>query len=256
MPTYKLLSSESPKINKSNKIQDKYFSRILYLAPHNLADGKRTVCPYATVAQCHEPCLNTAGLGGVYPSIQKARIRKTLLFLNDRDQFMSDLVGDIIKFLLECEKLGKLPCLRLNGTSDIQWENIYLKNGQTLFSLFPEIQFYDYTKIPTRDIGGIRNYHLTWSYSEANEKYSNLFEKVEHNKAVVFRDKLPSMFKGLKVIDGDKHDMRFLDEPNVVVGLKAKGKAKKDYSGFVIDNEKIEVRLVAWVHTKKQHKNT
>ena len=243
MPTYKLLSSESPKINKSNKIQDKYFSRILYLAPHNLADGKRTVCPYATVAQCHEPCLNTAGLGGVYPSIQKARIRKTLLFLNDRDQFMSDLVGDIIKFLLECEKLGKLPCLRLNGTSDIQWENIYLKNGQTLFSLFPEIQFYDYTKIPTRDIGGIRNYHLTWSYSEANEKYSNLFEKVEHNKAVVFRDRLPSMFKGLKVIDGDKHDMRFLDEPNVVVGLKAKAKARTDYSGFVIDNL-IEARAI------------
>ena len=243
MPSYKLLSQGSMKIDKSNKIQDKYFSRILYLAPHNLADGKRTVCPYATVAQCHEPCLNTAGLGGVYPSIQKARIRKTLLFLNDRDQFMSDLVGDIIKFLLECEKLGKLPCLRLNGTSDIQWENIYLKNGQTLFSLFPEIQFYDYTKIPTRDIGGIRNYHLTWSYSEANEKYSNLFEKVEHNKAVVFRDKLPSMFKGLKVIDGDKHDMRFLDEPNVVVGLKAKGKAKKDYSGFVIDNL-IEARAI------------
>ena len=131
----------------------------------------------------------------------------------------------------------------MNGTSDIQWENIYLKNGQTLFSLFPEIQFYDYTKIPTRDIGGIRNYHLTWSYSEANEKYSNLFEKVEHNKAVVFRDKLPSMFKGLKVIDGDKHDMRFLDEPNVVVGLKAKGKAKKDYSGFVIDNL-IEARAI------------
>ena len=180
MPTYKLLSSESPKINKSNKIQDKYFSRILYLAPHNLADGKRTVCPYATVAQCHEPCLNTAGLGGVYPSIQKARIRKTLLFLNDRDQFMSDLVGDIIKFLLECEKLGKLPCLRLNGTSDIQWETIEVDGHDNIFAMFPQIQFYDYTKIPTRKVEHIPNYHLTWSYSEANDKYATMFDKVSN----------------------------------------------------------------------------
>ena len=90
---------------------------------------------------------------------------------------------------------------------------------------------------------GISNYHLTWSYSEANEKYSKLFDTVPNNKAVVFRNLLPSMFNDVKVIDGDEHDMRFLDEPNVVVGLKAKGKAKKDYSGFVIDNL-IEARAL------------
>ena len=242
MPTYKLLSSSSPKIDKSNKIQSKYFSKFMYLEPHNLADNKRTVCPYATVAKCHEPCLNTAGLGGVYSSIQKARIRKTLMFLDDYDTFMEYLVEDIHKFIDECFKLKKIPCLRLNGTSDIQWEH-QLYKGQNVFQIFPDVLFYDYTKIPTRKVEGIKNYHLTWSYSEANEKYSNLFERVQCNKAVVFRDKLPSMFKGLKVIDGDKHDMRFLDEPNVVVGLKAKGKAKKDYSGFVVDN-KIEARAI------------
>ena len=242
MPTYKLLSQGNPKTDKSNKIQDKYFSRIMYLAPSDLADGKLTVCPYAKIAMCEEPCLNTAGRGGIIPSIQKARIRKTLLFLHEYPTFMFQLIEDIQKFIKECAKLDKLPCLRLNGTSDIQWEN-YLYHGKNIFEMFPQIQFYDYTKIPTRKVEGITNYHLTWSYSEANEKYSKLFDTIPYNKAVVFRNLLPSLFKNVKVIDGDEHDMRFLDEPNVVVGLKAKGKAIKDYSGFVIDNL-VEARAV------------
>ena len=244
MPTYKLLSRSSPKINKSNKIQDKYFSRIMYLAPSDLADGEKTTCPYSKIAMCEEPCLNTAGLGGVYSSIQKARIRKTLLYFNEYDNFMGQLVSDITKFERECDKLGKQPSLRLNGTSDIQWEYQEVK-GKNMFDMFPNIQFYDYTKIPTRKINGIDNYHLTWSYSEANKKYAKLFDVVSENQAVVFRKIVPKHFKGLEVINGDEHDMRFLDEDNVVVGLKAKGKAKTDYSGFVIDNEKIEARLVA-----------
>ena len=135
----------------------------------------------------------------------------------------------------KCKRNNKKPCIRLNGTSDIQYEN-ELYQGKNMFEHFPDVQFYDYTKIPTRKVGKHSNYHLTWSYSEANKKYAELFDKVPNNKAVVFRDKiLPKMFKGLKVIDGDKTDMRFLDKPNSVVGLKAKGKAKKDYSGFVID---------------------
>ena len=240
--TYKLLSQGNPKTDKSNKIQNKYKSRIMYLAPSNLADGKRTVCPYAKIAMCEEPCLNTAGLGGVYPSIQNARVRKTLLFLDEYETFMEQLVDDINRFIRACERKDKKPCIRLNGTSDIQWEHQQYE-GKTVFEMFPSVQFYDYTKIPTRKIEGIDNYHLTWSYSEANEKYSKLFDKVPNNKAVVFRNLLPSLFKNVKVIDGDEHDMRFLDKPNVVVGLKAKGKAKKDSSGFVIDNL-IEARAV------------
>ena len=110
MPNYKLLSQGSMKIDKSNKIQDKYFSRILYLAPHNLADGKRTVCPYATVAKCHEPCLNTAGMGK-FSNVQQSRIRKTLLFLDEYDTFMEYLIQDINKFIGECYKLDKIPCV-------------------------------------------------------------------------------------------------------------------------------------------------
>lgn len=238
MPNYKLLSQGSTKINKSNTIQDEYFSRILYLAPDDLADGKRTVCPYAKVAKCNEACLNSAGMG-VFSNVQQARIRKTLMFLNETDKFFDLLIKDIDKFVKECDKLGKKPALRLNGTSDIQWETIEVDGFKNIFEMYPNIQFYDYTKIPTRRIDNIPNYHLTWSYSQANDKYASLFEKVPYNKAVVFMDTLPSMFKGLKVIDGDKHDMRFLDKTNSVVGLLAKGKAKQDDTGFVIKSLQV-----------------
>jgi hypothetical protein len=228
---YKLLSVNSnPKIDKSNKVSEKYWSCIMHLRPINTK-----ICPYQDIAKCKEACLNTAGLGGVYPSIQKARQKKTELFLNDRDQFMQVLIKDIHTFLRACKRKDKLPAIRLNGTSDIQWEKIDIE-GQNIFEMFPQIQFYDYTKIPTRKVDNIPNYHLTWSYSEANEKYAKMFDKVPNNKAVVFKNKiLPTMFKGLKVIDGDTHDMRFLDKPNSVVGLKAKGKARQDKTGFVIN---------------------
>lgn len=234
MPKYNLLSSGSTKIEKSNKLSDEWFSRIIYLAPDDLADGKNTLCPYAKIAKCNVPCLNTAGMGK-FSNVQQSRIRKTLLFLNERQEFMRQLVQDINKFLKECDRLGKKPALRLNGTSDIQWETIEVDGYENIFAMFPQIQFYDYTKIPTRKVEHIPNYHLTWSYSEANDKYATLFDKVSNNIAVVFRDALPKVFKGLKVIDGDKHDMRFLDETQVVVGLIEKGEAKKDTSGFVID---------------------
>ena len=164
MPTYKLLSQGSTKINKSNTIQDEYFSRILYLAPDNLADGKRTVCPYAKVAKCSEACLNSAGMG-VFSNVQQARIRKTLMFLNETEKFLDLLIKDIDKFVKECEDLGKKPALRLNGTSDIQWETIEVEGFKNIFEMYPNIQFYDYTKIPTRKVSHITNYHLTWSLS-------------------------------------------------------------------------------------------
>lgn len=233
---FKLLSSlnSNSKLEKSNKVQDKYLNVNMYMHP-----SSTKICPYQDIAKCKEPCLNTAGLGGVYKSIQDARKRKTDLFLNDRNTFMEYIIEDITKFVNYCDKKGKLPAVRLNGTSDIQWETIKV-NGKTLFEIFPTVQFYDYTKIPTRKTKHIPNYHLTWSYSEANQKYADRFSDVEHNKAVVFNTKtLPSFFKGLKVIDGDTHDMRFLDEDNVVVGLRAKGKAKTDTSGFVIQAVQI-----------------
>ena len=232
--SYKLLSqpNSNPKVKKGNTKDSDYITTIMHLRPVSTR-----ICPYQDIAKCKTACLNTAGLGGGYPSIQKSRQTKTDLFLNDRDTFMAMLYKDIEKFVRFCEKKNKKPAVRLNGTSDIQWETIK-HEGVTVFENFPQVQFYDYTKIPTRKISHIPNYHLTWSYSEANQKYANYFDKLKYNIAVVFSSKtLPPMFKGLRVIDGDKTDMRFLDgNKRVVVGLKAKGKAKTDTSGFVIHN--------------------
>lgn len=232
--SYKLLSqpNSNPKVKKGNTKDSDYITTIMHLRPVSTR-----ICPYQDIAKCKTACLNTAGLGGIIPSIQKSRQTKTDLFLNDRETFMTMLYKDIEKFVRFCEKKNKKPALRLNGTSDIQWETIK-HEGVTAFEKFPQVQFYDYTKIPTRKISHIPNYHLTWSYSEANQKYANYFDKLKYNIAVVFSSKtLPPMFKGLRVIDGDKTDMRFLDgNKRVVVGLKAKGKAKTDTSGFVIHN--------------------
>ena len=236
----KLLTVNNPKILKGNKLNEKYLSAILHLSPINTR-----ICPYQDIAKCKEACLNTAGRGGIIKkgettnTIQEARKRKTNLFLDDRDTFMQLLVKDIQAFQRKCDRLGKLPCIRLNGTSDIQWETIPIEGYENIFDMFSDIQFYDYTKIPTRKVSHIKNYHLTWSYSEANDKYAKLFDSVPYNKAVVFNGGLPKIFKGMKVIDGDTTDMRFLDKTNRVVGLKAKGKARKDDSGFVIQTLQI-----------------
>ena len=230
----------NPKLVKGDKLSDKYLSAIMHLSPINTR-----ICPYQDIAKCKEACLNTAGRGGIFKkgettnTIQEARKRKTNLFLNDRDTFMELLVKDIQAFVRKCERLGKMPCVRLNGTSDIQWELIPVDNYANIFEMFSDVQFYDYTKIPTRKVSHIKNYHLTWSYSEANDKYARLFEQVPYNKAVVFNGGLPRMFKGMRVIDGDTTDMRFLDKQNRVVGLKAKGLARKDTSGFVIQTLQI-----------------
>jgi hypothetical protein len=53
------------------------------------------------------------------------------------------------------------------------------------------------------------------------------------NVAAVFH-KVPETYLGRTVINGDETDLRFLDPKGVIVGLKAKGKAKKDTTGFVV----------------------
>jgi len=231
--SYQLLSFNNPKTKKGEVVSD-YLTAIMHLSPINTK-----ICPYQDIAGCKEACLNTAGRGGIIKKgettnvIQEARKRKTKLYLEDRETFMTYLITDVMKFVRYCEKKDKLPCIRLNGTSDIQWETIKI-DGQNIFDIFPTVQFYDYTKIPTRKVEQHKNYHLTWSYSEANMKYANLFDKIAYNIAVVFNGDMPIHFKGREVVNGDETDLRFLDKQNVIVGLKAKGKARHDMSGFVI----------------------
>ncbi len=238
----KLLSTGNPKLMKGEK--QGYLSFVLHLAPSKLS-GYNT-CPMASVG-CALACLNTAGRGGMFKkgettnAIQKARIRKTVEFFENREGFMQTLADDILAGIRQAKRKNMIPVFRLNGTSDIRWETIpvydYNKDGivwyNNIMEMFPEVQFYDYTKLTNRrDLPA--NYHLTFSRSESNEMDAlHILANGTMNVAVVF-DELPAKWAGVKVVSGDDTDLRFLDEQGVVVGLKSKGKAKKDNSGFTV----------------------
>ena len=228
----KLLSVGNPKILKGMK--QGYMTYILHLAPADVS-GYNT-CPKAT-AGCKAACLNTAGRGGMFKKgettnvIQKARIRKTKMFFENREAFLAILEDDIRKAIKQAEKKGLIPVFRLNGTSDIAWE----KYG--IIQKFPNVQFYDYTKILGRKVNGLANYQLTFSAADGNDLDVRRAIKEGYNIATVFGIKksqpMPETYEGMPVFNGDDSDLRFLDPKGVVVGLYAKGKAKKDTSGFV-----------------------
>jgi hypothetical protein len=201
-----------------------YQTYIMHLAPSTLS-GYNT-CPMASNG-CASACLNTAGRGR-FTATQEARVRKTKFFFEDRDTFMAQLVKDIEAAIRKAGREGFVPVFRLNGTSDIRWETVMVNGFRNIMEMFPTVQFYDYTKLPNRR-NVPSNYHLTFSRSEVNE---HLIPQ-NMNVAVVF-DSLPEVWNGRRVIDGTETDLRFLDPQNVVVGLLAKGKAKKDNSGFTI----------------------
>jgi len=233
-----LLSTGNPKILKG--LKSGYNTYILHLAPADLS-GYNT-CPKAT-AGCKSACLNTAGRGGMFKkgettnAIQKARIRKTKMFYEQRQDFMLALKKDIELAIKQSKRLGLIPVIRLNGTSDLSWEKYDMIPGQNVFECFPDIQFYDYTKILGRKVKGIANYNLTFSAADGNDAdvYSAIAQG--YNIATVFglkkTEPMPETYLGHPVFNGDESDLRFLDPKGVIVGLYAKGKAKKDTSGFV-----------------------
>ncbi len=230
----KLLSTANPKIQKGTKLG--YLSFILHLAPATLS-GKET-CPKRT-AGCTAACLNTAGRGGMFRKgentnmIQQARIRKTRLFFEDRETFMEQLEQDINLGIKQARRLGLTPVFRLNGTSDLAWEKYTCKGSdRNLFEMFPNVQFYDYTKVLGRKVAQYSNYHLTFSAADGNDADVAKAVSQGMNVAAVF-DKLPETYMGRPVINADDTDLRFLDPKGVIAGLKAKGRAKKDTSGFV-----------------------
>jgi hypothetical protein len=169
--------------------------------------------------------------------IQEARKRKTRLFFENRGAFMLQLYLDIKKAIKQSEKLGLIPVFRLNGTSDLAWEKYEVQDGKNIFQMFPNVQFYDYTKILGRKVKAIPNYHLTFSAADGNDADVAKAIVQGYNVATVFGIKktlpMPETYIGLPVFNGDDSDLRFLDPVGVIVGLYAKGKAKKDTSGFV-----------------------
>jgi hypothetical protein len=174
-------------------------------------------------------------------TIQKARIRKAKMFFENRAEFMADLVKDIELAIKQSEKKGLIPVFRLNGTSDLSFEKYeVIRNGKlyrNIFSAFADNIFYDYTKILGRKIADIPNYSLTFSAADGNDNDVAKAIIQGYNIATVFGIKktlpMPDSYLGLPVFNGDESDLRFLDPKQVIVGLYAKGKAKKDETGFV-----------------------
>ncbi len=229
-----LLTVGNPKLLKGEKLG--YLSSVLHFAPANLS-GKE-VCPKRTKG-CTDACLNTAGRGGMFKKgettnvIQQARIRKTKYFFENRAAFFSELINDIVKTIKKAQKQNLIPVFRLNGTSDLSWEKYEILEGRNIFQMFPQVQFYDYTKINNRKVSHIPNYHLTFSAADGNDMDVRIAISNGMNVAVVFHN-VPETYLGRPVINGDETDLRFLDPKGVIVGLKAKGKAKKDTTGFVV----------------------
>lgn len=244
-----LLTLGNPKVAKGSKYG--VHTAIMHLAPA-MVSGRNT-CPHATDG-CRAACLNTAGRGGIgldadgLNMIQAARIRRTRYFHSNRSEFLEMLVSEIDRHVKACVRHGVVPAVRLNGTSDLPWERFpVVRGGKTyphIFAAFRAVTFYDYTKWPIRlrKVAGIRNYSLTYSLAESNDSTAADALRAGVNVAAVFDTRksgdLPATFtiagETRAVIDGDATDLRFRDpKGGVIVGLRAKGRAKADRTGFV-----------------------
>jgi hypothetical protein len=214
---------------------------ILYLMPSDKSGQQ--LCPMAKLAGCEKACLFTAGRGAM-SNVMLSRLRKTLYFNQYREQFMHQLHNELIRERLRAERKGYKLIVRLNGTSDIRWENVALGYAyKNIMQALPDIQFYDYSKIANRrNIPS--NYDLTFSYSGVPAYQPFVAKAVANGEriAVVFRNRAiveqmlanGETFLGLTVVDGDNTDIRHLDPKGAVVALYAKGKARNDQSGFVV----------------------
>jgi hypothetical protein len=161
------------------------------------------------------------------------------MFFEQREQFMADLVKDIKSTIKFARKHNLIPVFRLNGTSDISWHKVRVDGYNNIFEAFPDIQFYDYTKVHRKPLN-IPNYHQTFSKSECNRLDVAIAIANGQNVAVVFDGVLPTMYHNRPVIDGTETDLRFLDPKGVIVGLVTKGwnanKKRAVDSGFAVRN--------------------
>lgn len=243
----------NPKVLKSQGLN--VHTAILHLAPAD-ASG-RNVCPTAIKENldCLKYCLNTAGRGGIFKkgessnTIQRARIRKTNLFFDNRAQFFAELIHDIKALIRQAERWDMVPAVRLNGTSDLPWETIKNPaNGQTILEHFPDVQFYDYTKSQARMLeymaGALpKNYYLTISVHEKSDpgilawilENGGTAAMIFHGRFLPERARFESFAPDFPVLNGDESDARFLDHPGHIVGLKAKGRARAAVSASIRD---------------------
>ena len=240
----RIFSIDSAKAIKAREYG--YLNAIHYMAPSNLA-GVGNLCANATPS-CIDLCLGWfSGQAGMVAddadinSVRKSRIDKARRFMRARKAYLADVVKSIELAMRAAARLSLILCVRMNGSTDIAWEGIACeRNGKmyrNLMEAFPDVQFVDYTKIASRLLRKLpSNYHLTLSRTELNDAAVIAAVQSGHNAAVVF-ERVPETWNGLRVIDGDRHDLRHLDPKGVIVGLTPKGrKARRDASGFVVRN--------------------
>lgn len=222
-----LITSGDAKTIKGVKLG--YKTGIMYLAPADQS-GVINVCPFASVG-CKAMCLNTAGRGQM-AMVQQVRLARTLFLKTNPVEFEKQLRNEVEATIKSARRANMVPAIRINGTSDLP------RLVTPLAEEFSDVQFYDYTKIPKPWKRVRKNYDITFSRSETNQKECLDALNNGINVAVVFStkktEKLPDEYLGFEVINGDEHDLRFLDKKGVIVGLTAKGRAKKDTSGFVV----------------------
>ena len=230
----KTLLSNGATNSKTAKNNIKTF--ILYIAPHTMNNKGVNLCPKASKG-CTIACLYSAGRGK-FSNVQNARINKANYYINDKMKFVNQLASEIRKKIKTARKKGEKIAFRLNGTSDLDFVYLLKKYANLdIESLKDVAKFYDYTKILGKAIKYLKhpNYTVTFSRAEDNEKDTLKALKTGCNVAAVFNGSLPKKYKGYKVINGDKTDLEMLSYNNVILGLTAKGEAKKDTSGFVIN---------------------
>jgi len=208
---------------------------ILYLAPYKQNDKQINICPMASKG-CAAACLFTAGRGK-FSNVQSSRINKTNYFIYNKELFIKQLAKEIIRETAKAEKVGEKIAFRLNGTSDLDFIYLLKKYASLdIANLYPTAIFYDYTKI----LGKVKkykdhpNYFLTFSRAEDNESAAIAALNDGANVSIVFKGALPNYWRGFEVVDGDTSDLVMVYNRNVVLGLRAKGDARKDKSGFVV----------------------
>ena len=243
----KLLSQPTTNYKANKNIKLGYHTYFLSLA-HSDISGYN-VCAMANKLKagennknkstCSAVCVGYNGFAKIFKSVMKARIRKTKMFYEDREQFFNLLIKDIKSAIKSSLNKGLIPTFRLNAYSDLKYENIKVnyqnKTYSNIFEIFPEIMFYDYSKITNRKTP--KNYELTYSYYGNKKAFKDVL-KSNQNIAVVF-DKLPKKYKNRLVIDGDKTDLRTSENDGIksIVGLKFKAD-KKHYKQYLKDGIK------------------
>jgi len=230
-------------INSSSKIEKNltknYFTYIVYLSPSTIS-GFNT-CSMASEG-CISACLHSSGrvIMDTKQTIHISRLLKTLLFYYNRNFFNSWLFTEIEKAQIKATKNSANFSVRLNGTSDLSVK-LFNKNKVNVLDAFKDVQFYDYTKVFNRLGTEKSNMHYTFSYSENNKEQCIKALSLGYNVAVPFLEKLPTTFLNHKVINADETDLRFLDESNVICGLKVKRIKDKEKmqlatkKGFIVD---------------------